>query len=93
MSLSDRVSKLLDRDIIEIQIGLRYREKADNGTLKPESFRFAAYKNLFILMYGRTRTKESRKPLPSCLVMLVRSKFPDPNKEYVGFQAKKKKRQ
>jgi len=92
MSLTDRISKLLDPDVLEVQIGLRYREKADHCNLMPESYRFAAYKNLFILTYGRTRAKEERRPLPSCLVFLVRSKFPDPNNKYRGFQAKKRRK-
>jgi hypothetical protein len=78
--------------VLEVQIGLRYREKMDNSDLKPESFRFAAYKNIFILSYGRTRAKEARHPLPSCLMSLVRSKYPDPNNQYVGFKAKKQRK-
>jgi hypothetical protein len=92
MSLSERVQKLLDPEILEIQISLRYRDRVDNSDLKPESFRFVAYRNLFILTYGRTRAKMERKPLPSCLVMRVRMTYPDPRNEYTGFQAKKKRR-
>jgi hypothetical protein len=79
-------------EVLTVQINLRYREKADHCDLKAENFRFAAYKNLFILTYGRTRAKEERRPLPSCLTMMVRSKFPDPNNQYTGFQPKKKRR-
>jgi hypothetical protein len=92
MSLSERVQKLLDPEILEVQISLRYRDRADNSDLKPEAFRFVAYRNLFILTYGRTRAKMERKPLPSCLVMRVRMKYPDPRNEYTGFKAKKKRR-
>ena len=70
-------------------IGLRYRDKTDNCDLKPESFRFSAYRNLFILTYGRTRAKMERKPLPSCLVMRVRTLYPDPHNQYTGFKAKR----
>ncbi len=92
VSLSERVNKLLDPDILEIQIGIRHRDRMDNSELKPESFRFVAYRNLFILTYGRTRAKMERKPLPSCLVMRVRSQFPDPDNQYTGFKAKRKRR-
>ncbi len=47
---------------------------------------------MFILTYGRTRAKEERKPLPSCLVMRVRSLFPDRNDQYTGFKSKKKRK-
>jgi hypothetical protein len=70
-------------------IGLRYRDKTDNCDLKPESFRFSAYRNLFIMTYGRTRAKMERKPLPSCLVMRVRTLYPDPQNQYTGFKAKR----
>jgi hypothetical protein len=87
------VTKLLDPDILEIQIGLRYRAREDYCDLKPEAFRFVAYRNLFIMTYGRSRAKMSRMPLPSCLVMMVRKAFPDPGNQYTGFKAKRKRRQ
>jgi hypothetical protein len=93
VSQSERATKLLDPDILEIQIGLRYRAREDNCYLKPEALRFVAYRNLFILTYGRTRAKMSRMPLPSCLVMMVRKAFPDPDNKYTGFMAKRKRHQ
>ena len=92
VSLTERVAKLLDPDVLEIQIGLRYRDRENNSEKKPENYRFVAYRNLFILTYGRTRAKEERKPLPSCLVMRVRNLFPDPNDKYTGFKSKKKRK-
>lgn len=92
VSVTERVAKLLDPDVLEIQIGLRYRDRENNSEKKPENYRFVAYRNLFILTYGRTRAKEERKPLPSCLVMRVRNLFPDPNNEYTGFKSKKKRK-
>ncbi len=92
LSLSDRVTKLLDPEILEIQVSLRYRDREDNCDLKPECFRFAAYRNLFVLVYGRSRAKMQRMPLPSCMVMRVRKDFPDPNNEYTGFRAKKNRK-
>jgi hypothetical protein len=89
VSLTDRVTKLLDPDVLEIMIGLRYQDKIDNSDLKPESFRFSAYRNLFIMTYGRTRAKMERKPLPSCLVMRVKRQYPDPNNHYTGFKVKR----
>jgi hypothetical protein len=89
VSLSDRVTKLLDPDVLEIMIGLRFRDKTDYSDLKPESFRFCAYRNLFVLTYGRTRAKMERKPLPSCLVLRVRRQYPDPNNHYTGFKVKR----
>ena len=92
VSLTDRVTKLLDPEVLEIMIGLRYRDKADNSELKPESFRYSAYRNLVVLTYGRTRAKKKRLPLPSCLVMRVRRQYPDPDHHYTGFQVKRSRK-
>jgi hypothetical protein len=90
--MTDRVAKLLDRDIIEIQLAHRYHDGIDQNQLKPENFRFIAYRNIFFFVYGRTRAKMKRFPLPSCLVMKVRSIYPDPNNTYTGFKAKKQRK-
>jgi hypothetical protein len=82
---------MIDPEILEIQLALRYRDRADNSDTKAESFRFVAYRNLFVMIYGRSRAKMSRKPLPSCIVMRVRTAFPDPNNKYTGFKAKRKR--
>jgi hypothetical protein len=92
VALSEQVTKLLDPDVLEIQIGLRYRDQEDCSEKKPENYRFVAYRNMFILTYGRTRAKEECKPLPSCLVMRVRSLFLDPDNQYTGFKAKRSRK-
>jgi hypothetical protein len=60
--------------------------------LKPENFRFVAYQNIFFLIYGRTKAKMSRRPLPSCVIVKIRASFPDPNNVYTGFRAKKQRK-
>jgi hypothetical protein len=90
--LTERVDKLLDKDILEIQLAARYSNREDHNQLLPENFRFVAYRNLFFLVYGRTKAKQSRMPLPQCLVLKVRAVYPDPNNVYTGFQIKKKRR-
>jgi hypothetical protein len=45
VSLSEKVQKILDPDVLEIQIGLRYRDRMDNSEARPESYRYVAYKN------------------------------------------------
>jgi hypothetical protein len=90
--LTERVEKLLDHDILEIQLAERYSNRENHNQLLPENFRFVAYRNLFFLVYGRTKAKQSRMPLPHCLVLRVRDAYPDPNSMYTGFQIKKKRR-
>jgi hypothetical protein len=69
----------------------RYVDRDDRNHPKPENYRFIAYRNIFFLIYGRTRAKMSRMPLPSCIVEKIRSTFPDPHHHYTGFQSKKKR--
>lgn len=50
------------------------------------NFRFGCYRNLYFWIYGkRTAKKGFRQELPSCLVSLVRERFPDPDHCYTGF--------
>jgi hypothetical protein len=67
----------------------RYASGEDKYLPKPENFRYIAYRNVFFLMYGRTRPKMSRAPLPSCVVMKIRASYPDPDNQYTGFRYKK----
>jgi hypothetical protein len=92
MSLTEQVSKLIDPDVLQIQLAHRYANAEDHNQLLPENFRFVSYRNLFFLTYGRTKAKMSRLPLPSCLVLKVRSTFPDPNDTYTGFKKKRQRR-
>jgi hypothetical protein len=55
MALTDHVAKLLDRDVLEIQIALRYRDGMDHSEAKPEAFRFVAYRNkwkIFMILWA-----------------------------------------
>jgi hypothetical protein len=92
MSLLPLVEKLLDKEILEIQLAHRNADSLDQNLLHPENFRFMAYRNLFFMVYGRTKAKMNRMPIPSCLVMKVRSIFPDPKNSYTGFKAKRMKK-
>jgi hypothetical protein len=92
MSLLPLVDKLLDRDILRIQLAHRKADFLDQNQPQPENFRFLAYRNLFFMIYGRTKPKMTRIPLPSCIVMKIRTLYPDPNKNYKGFQQKRCKR-
>lgn len=92
MSLTERVTKLVDRDVLEVQLAHRYANREDHSKIVTKSFRFVAYRNLFFLVYGRTRAKMSRRPIPSCLMMKVRLAYPDPDGSYTGFKHKKQRR-
>jgi hypothetical protein len=59
--------------------------------LKPENFRYVAYRNVFFLLHGRTRLKMSRAPLPSCMILKIREMYPDPNNRYTGFRSKRQR--
>ena len=91
LSLTESVPKLLDRQVLEVQLVHRYAAREDHNKLLPNSFRYVAYRNLFFFVYGRTRAKMSRKPIPSCLMLMVRAAYPDPNNHYTGFQKKKRR--
>jgi hypothetical protein len=91
LALSEKVSKLLDKDVLEVQMCHRYASGDDKYQPKPENMRYIAYRNIFFLMYGRTRPKMSRAPLPSCVVMKIRESFPDPQNHYTGFRPNAKK--
>ena len=88
LASGDKVKKLLDPDVLTVQICHRYATGEDKNQLKPENFRYIAYRNVFFLLNGRTRAKMSRAPLPSCIIMKIREAFPDPNNQYTGFRAK-----
>jgi hypothetical protein len=92
MSQLPLVDKLLDQEILEIQLAHRNADSLDQNQLRPENFRFLAYRNMFFMVYGRTKAKMTRLPIPSCLVVKVRSMFPDPNNSYTGFKAKRTKK-
>ncbi len=89
--MSEKVSRLLHRDILEVQLAIRYADYEDLNEPRPENFRYIAYRNLVFMLYGRTRKKMPRLPLPSCLVLRVRDLYPDPNRNYTNFKSKKKK--
>jgi hypothetical protein len=93
MSMTERVSKLLDRDVLEIQLAHRYADREENNKRVAKSLRYVAYRNMFFLVYGRTRVKMTRKPIPSCLMMKVRLAYPDPDDNYTGFKNKKQRLQ
>jgi hypothetical protein len=92
MTLTPLVAKLLDPDVLAIQLAHRNADSLDQSQLRPENYRFLAYRNIFFMVFGRTKAKMTRLPIPSCLVMKVRSIFPDPNNCYTGFKAKKMKK-
>lgn len=85
------MKKLLDTDVLKIQICHRYATGEDKNQLKPENYRYIAYRNLFFMLHGRTRAKMTRSPLPSCMVLKIREAFPDPNNQYTGFRSKRQR--
>jgi hypothetical protein len=89
LAFSDKFKKLLDLDVIGIQICHRYAIGEDHNQLKPENYRYIAYRNAFFLLHGRTRAKMNRCPLPSCMVMKIREAYPDPNNQYTGYRPKR----
>jgi hypothetical protein len=92
LAKTDKVKKLLDRDILEVLLAQRYASNEDKNQLRPENYRYVAYRNLFFAIYGRTRARMSRAPLPSCVILTVRDAYPDPQKQYTGFQAKRQRK-
>eukprot|EP00092_Neocalanus_flemingeri_P035519 GFUD01038657.1.p1 GENE.GFUD01038657.1~~GFUD01038657.1.p1 ORF type:complete len:207 (+),score=42.11 GFUD01038657.1:43-663(+) len=66
------------------------KEEKEDESLSNKNFRYAAYRNLFFFLYKKnTRKKNIRTALPSCLVDMVRRKYPEVmGEEYVGFLKK-----
>ena len=57
--------------------------------LEPEedmaAYRLAAYRHLVLWVNGRLGPG-NRVPNPSCAVLKIRSRYPDPNGRYTGFK-------
>lgn len=62
-----------------------YQSYPDIEKLESNQLRFASYKNVTYYLRGPLKQK-NRKPLPKCVVGLIRARFPDPNNDYTGFQ-------
>jgi len=64
----------------------RHKDGLEKNRQLPANYRFMAYRHIVFTIYGRTRKKMSRMPLPSCCINSVRSTFPDPSGKYTGFR-------
>ena len=58
--------------------------RGDKHDLCNRSYRFAAYKQYVMWVYGWLG-KKKRIVIPSCVVWNIRKKFPDPMGHYVPF--------
>ena len=63
---------------MKVFTNIRNRDDQHRGEMKPENYRYVASRNLVFLLYGRTRAKMSKMPLPSCLLNLVWATYPHP---------------
>jgi hypothetical protein len=86
------VLRLLHKDVLNLNLAMRYSSRLDNNKPNPNNYRFQCYRNLFFVIYGRTKAKKVRKPLPSCCVLRVRELFPEANGKYTNFSLKGKRK-
>ncbi|XP_018083867.1 P2X purinoceptor 7-like [Xenopus laevis] len=62
-------------------LGLR---KQPNDAEYTRGLRKASYRNFSVWIYGNLGTSRT-KPIPSCVVKVIRSSFPDPQSKNIGF--------
>ncbi len=86
------VLRLLHKDVLNLNLAMRYSSRLDNNKPNPNNYRFQCYRNLFFVIYGRTKAKKVRKPLPSCCVLRVRELFPEANGKYTNFSLRGKRK-
>ena len=86
------VLRLLHKDVLNLNLAMRYSSRLDNNKPNPNNYRFQCYRNLFFVIYGRTKAKMVREPLPSCCVLRVRELFPEANGKYTNFSLKGKRK-
>ena len=76
----------LDRDVLEVVIKARCDIRADEFDFSAESFRKAGYRQFTIWKYGKLG-RGNRRVLPACVVRQIRSRYPSPTGQYMGYRS------
>ena len=76
----------LDRNVLETAIKARSDIRAEELDFGMNSFRKASYRQYILWRYGRLG-KGNRKVVPSCVVQMVRTAYPAPDGNYMGFHS------
>ena len=76
----------LDKDVLKIAIIGRADYRAEEVNFRNSDYRKAAYYQFCLWRYGKLG-KGNRRVLPSCVVKLIRTRYPKPKGTYMGFRS------
>ena len=76
---------VLDMSVLSIAIVNRSEVFAEDPEYTPSSYRKAAY-HQWILWWHGYLGRANRRIIPSCVVWVVRDRYPSPDGQYLGFK-------
>ena len=77
-------SVCLNKYVLQAAIGAWKEYNYDKKGLDVKNYRFLAYRQYIAWSHGYLG-KKRRRPLPNCVIIAIRKRFPDPNNIYVPY--------
>ena len=78
-------SVVLNRDVLSVAIVDRHDVLVEDATYTPEKYRKSAYRQWIMWRVGYLGNGV-RRVVPSCVVWVVRDRYPAPDRRYLGFK-------